>query len=78
MNSVAVAAEAALDMNTLACLQEAICYINRIGTAYDGVAYNASATAVLNPYLTTYLPQQFDSMAKVAAASGLTSQQLGG
>lgn len=78
LNSVATAAIAKNDMNTLSLLQDAACMIYKIGTIYDSTAYNASATAYLNPYITPNNGELFDAMAVVAKANGLTPQQLGG
>lgn len=77
MNSVAVAAAAAKDMNMLSVLQDAACLIARAGTAYDTTAYNASATAYINPYITPYNGQIKDSLAADAAILGIPPWQLG-
>ncbi len=77
LNSVAAAAATAKDMNTLSVLQEAACLIQRLGTAYDATAYNASATAYVNPNFTPYNGQIKDSMAADAAILGIPSWQLG-
>ena len=77
LNSVATAAIAKNDLNTLSTLQEAACFIQRLGTAYDGTAYNASATAYLNPNFTPYNGQIFDAQALVAKVNGLQPWQLG-
>ena len=78
LNSVATAAIAKNDMNFLSGLQDAACAIYKLGGSYDTTAYNASATAYLNPYITPYNGEIFDAMAVVAKANGLTTQQLGG
>ena len=77
LNSVATAAIAKNDMDFLSALQEAACFINRLGTAYDTTAYNASATAYLNPNLTPYNGQIFDAQAVVAKANSLQPWMLG-
>ena len=77
LNSVAVAAANAKDTNTLSALQEAACFLFRIGTAYDGTAYNTSPAAILNPSITPFNGQIFDATAAVAKQLGIPGQQLG-
>ncbi len=77
LNSVATAAIAKNDMNFLSGLQEAACFIQRLGTAYDTTAYNASATAYLNPNITPYNGQLFDAEAICAKVNSLPPAFLG-
>jgi hypothetical protein len=74
-NGVAIAAANAKDINTVSLLQEAICMISKIGTAYDATA--TSATAFLNPNITPYSGQIFDANAAVAKQLSIPGQQLG-
>jgi hypothetical protein len=75
MDGVARAAAALKDTNTVSLLQEAICMIQKAGTAYDAAAI--SANPFLNPNITPYSGQIFDANAKVAALLGIPGQQLG-
>jgi hypothetical protein len=77
LNSVFAAAAAKNDMNTCSGLQEAATFIARLGTAYDATAYNASATAAVNPYITPYNGQILDVQAAVAKIQGIPPWQLG-
>ena len=74
-NGVAIAAANAKDINTVSLLQQAICMIQKIGSAYDATA--TSATAFLNPNVTPYNGQIFDANAAVAKQLGIPGQQLG-
>jgi hypothetical protein len=77
LNSVFAAAAAKGDMNTCSGLQEAACFIARLGTAYDATAYNASATAAVNPYFTPSNGQIFDTQAAIAKILSMPPWQLG-
>jgi hypothetical protein len=77
MNSVAAAASAANDMNTMSAMQEMATFISRLPNTYDATAYNASATAYVNPYTTPYNGQIKDTLSAQAKLLNVPAWQLG-
>lgn len=75
MNGIALAAANKSDTNTVDLCQTVVQMVSLIGTTYDAAA--STGTAVLNPTLSPYNGQLYDSNAKVCSILGIPGKMLG-